>query len=100
MNGRYTNRGFLIFEGKDLYGGNWHIQKSSLATEDAIWIGLDNAEPKIMGGTGWVDYPLPEDVFISTCVHLNRDQVEEILPLLSHFVETGKLPAPPEEGGE
>jgi hypothetical protein len=92
-----TNRGFDIYSFKDLYDEPCHIQKSSLATDDAIWFGIDNARPIILaskvikGGTGWVDYPLPADVFINTCMHFNREQIAEIIPILQKFVDTGDI---------
>jgi hypothetical protein len=43
-----TNRGFNLIEFDDLYGAKCNIQKSSLATDDAIWIGIQDAEPRIM----------------------------------------------------
>nr|WP_039810927.1 hypothetical protein [Jeotgalibacillus malaysiensis] len=93
-----THRGFGIINFKDRYGHECSIQKSSLAFEDAIWFGLDSADPSIMasktkeGGTGWVPYHIPEDVSLNTRMHLTREQVEEILPILQSFVETGDLP--------
>ena len=93
----HTQRGFQFIKAKDLYGKDFSIQKSSLATEDAIWFGIDNAEPKILaskterGGTGWVDYRIPKDVSLTTRMHLSRDQVAELLPILQHFVETGEV---------
>lgn len=93
-----TSRGFGVINFKDRYGYECSIQQSSLATEDAIWFGLDSASPSIMasktekGGTGWVSYPIPDDVSLNTRMHLTREQVKEILPILQAFVETGELP--------
>ena len=99
-----TNRGFEYKERQDRYGQSYSIQKSSLAFEDCIWFGLNGANPKITASqahkfgviaketTGWVDYPIPEEVFISTRMHLTREQVAEIIPILQHFVDTGELP--------
>lgn len=92
-----TNRGFKLVEFKDLYDTKCNIQKSSLATEDAIWFGVENANPKIMasdtrqGGTGWVRYHIPKDVMLTTRMHLNREQVKELLPILKKFVDTGEI---------
>ena len=92
-----TERGFSFTEFTDKYGDKCSLQKSSLATEDCIWFGIKEAKPMIMaskiieGGTGWANYPLPEDVFISTRMHLTQDQVKELLPYLHKFVETGDL---------
>lgn len=93
-----TNRGFDIIEFKDKHGTECSIQKSSLATEDAIWIGVDNANPQIMaskvreGGTGWIPYEIPQGVLLTTRMHLTREQVKELLPILTVFAETGELP--------
>ena len=98
-----TNRGFDYSSFTDLYGTECNLQKSSLATEEAIWLGVADAEPKIMASkaaangvstgetTGWVSYPIPEDVFINTRMHLNRVRAAALLPLLQRFVDTGDL---------
>ncbi|MHA6481081.1 hypothetical protein ACX1C1_04055 [Paenibacillus sp. strain BS8-2] len=93
-----TNRGFSLIEFNDMYGVGCSIQKSSLATEDAIWIGVNDANPQILasktqiGGTGWLKYPLPEDVTLTTRMHLSQEQVKALLPILTAFAETGRLP--------
>ena len=98
-----THRGFAIGHFTDRYGAKCSIQKSSLATEDAIWFGIDDPEPKIMASkaadygvvtnetTGWVQYPIPDEVLLTTRMHLTREQVKELLPVLKHFVKTGEL---------
>lgn len=98
-----TQRGFSIAQFTDRYGNKCSLQKSSLATEDCIWFGADDANPQIMvsqaekhglepqGENGWMPYPIPEDVLLSTRMHLNREQVAELLPYLQKFVETGEL---------
>jgi len=98
-----TGRGFSIGEFIDLYGHECSIQKSSLAEEDAIWIGLDDASPKILHGDakrlgintsatcGWVDFPIPNEVNLNTRMHLNREQVADLLPILKRFVESGDI---------
>ena len=48
MNVGATGRGFELIEFTDLYGAKCSLQQSSLATEDALWFGPDNANPKIM----------------------------------------------------
>lgn len=98
-----TNRGFAIGEFTDHYGTKCSIQKSSLADESCIWLGVDDADPKIMATdanrlgmvtpekTGWVEYDIPKEVFLSTRMHLTREMVEALLPHLHRFVETGEL---------
>lgn len=98
-----TDRGFGLIEFDDSYGVKCTLQKSSLATDDAIWLGVHDAAPKVMAAhaaalgmktdknTGWVEYPLPKEVFIGTRMHLTRKQVKKLLPALQRFVETGDL---------
>lgn len=104
MKTTYTNRGFAIINFSDYYDAKCSIQKSSLATADAIWLGVDDAEPKVMASQaarlgvptketcGWVPYPMPKDVSLNTRMHLTREQVKSLLPILKHFVKTGYLP--------
>ena len=66
-----TQRGFTVFSFKDRYDEPCSIQKSSLATEDAIWFGLDKDNQRM---------------------HLTQDQVKSLLPILQTFAETGELP--------
>jgi hypothetical protein len=99
-----TNRGFDIFEFTDLYGNECSVQKSSLATEDAIWLGVNAANPKILASEasvygvatnetcGWVEYPVPRCVSMTTRMHLSRYQAAALLPILQRFVDTGDLP--------
>jgi hypothetical protein len=103
MEDNKTHRGFEIAEFKDTFGSNCSLQMSSSALEDKIWFGVDDADPMILvskakengiepsGDNGWMRYPIPSDVLLSTRMHLNRKQVEEILPYLKRFVETGNL---------
>lgn len=63
-------RGFMRAEFKDLYGEVCSIQKSSLATEHAIWLGLDQ--------TGYR-------------MHLNQEMAGELWQVLKRFAETGEL---------
>lgn len=63
-----NNRGFLIAEFKDRNDEECSLQKSSLASEDCIWIGANEHR-----------------------MHLTRKQVSDLLPFLNKFVETGEL---------
>jgi len=98
-----THRGFAVGNFLDMYGCKCSIQKSSLADDDAIWVGIDDAEPKILASqaemfgiktdetTGWVPYPIPQEVSFTTRMHLNREQVKLLLPILERFVNTGEI---------
>ena len=88
-----TGRGFTLIEFTDRYDVKCSLQKSSLATEDAIWFGCDNANPRAMiAGFGWKEIELPEDTVCDTRMHLTQDQVKELLPVLQYFAEHGELP--------
>lgn len=97
MNKTTTNRGFELYEFTDYYGSKCSLQKSSVATEDCIWLGIDDPEPEILAskvmknGTGWIKYPIPEDVQIRTRMHLSREEAKQLLPILQSFVETGEI---------
>ena len=98
-----TDRGFTVMTFQDRYDHECSIQKSSLATEDCIWLGVNSAKPQIMAvharkhgiktqeTTGWVPYRIPKDVNLNTRMHLTREQVASLLPLLTSFVNTGDL---------
>lgn len=64
-----TNRGFALIYFKDRYGSKCSLQKSSMASEPAIWLGIDS----------------------QLRMHLTQEQVREIIPHLNKFAETGKL---------
>ncbi len=92
-----TGRGFPVINFTDRNDSGCSLQKSSIATEDCIWLGVDNADPVIMAstiienGVGWAKYPVPEGVHFTTRMHLTIDQVKEILPHLQSFVESGEI---------
>lgn len=75
-----TERGFNLIQFHDDYRELCDIQKSSSAEGDKIWLGIHNVKPMILasktkaGGTGWVEYPIPDDVFIQQRMHLTRRQ--------------------------
>jgi len=91
-----TERGFGIWKFKDKYDHECSLQDSSLAMESCIWFGINDPNPQIMaskvqeGGTGWVKYPIPDDVHITTRMHLSQNQVKALLPILTYFAETGE----------
>lgn len=68
-----TQRGFAIGSFKDRYGMECSIQKSALATEDCLWLGITEG----------------------TRMHLTRQMAGELAPLLGSFSITGELSAPP-----
>lgn len=101
-----TDRGFTIGRFIDRYEMPCSVQDSSLATEAAIWLGLDDARPMVLASqaqgvgvqtsetTGWVPYPVPDEVLLHTRMHLTQAQVAALLPALQHFAAHGRLPGP------
>jgi hypothetical protein len=98
---RNTQRGFRIHEFTDRYGEECSLQKSSIATEDCIWLGQDDV--KIMQ-IGWhPEYAqrareLPKEeqeklnLYTTGRMHLTQEMAAGLIPILQHFVETGELP--------
>ena len=95
-----THRGYSLIEFIGKYGNACSIQKSSIATEVCIWLAIDDADPLIMASdairlgldnkgetTGHVKYDFPEEVHLKTRMHLSRDQVKELIPILKKFVK-------------
>ena len=99
-----TSRGFAYGEFEDRYGAKCSIQKSSLAFEDCIWLGVDDAKPQIMASQakafgvdttetcGWVPYPVPKEVSLTTRMHLTQDMARVLAKQLSYFAKHGELP--------
>lgn len=69
----------------DLYLQKCSLQNSSLATEGAIWLGVDNTGPQLDGPDG------KKNSQVDARMHLTRKQVEQMLPLLHAFVERGYI---------
>jgi hypothetical protein len=104
----HTGRGFGIYRFRDKSDVDCSIQASSLATEAAIWFGVQDTNPKIMASdarklglthlltrgetTGWVSFPIPDQVIMQDRMHLTQRQVQALLPILQHFADTGELP--------
>lgn len=87
-----TGRGFGLIEFIDEKGVECSIQESSLATDECIWIGCDDADPRhfVPGAKEpWPKVELPKDAVMNTRMHLNRKQVKALLPILKRFVEKG-----------
>lgn len=92
MKTKRNERGFRHGTFKDRNGEICSIQKSSIATEDCIWLGVDDAKPRrLIPGLSWQPVPFPEGTLFTTRMHLNREQVKELLPILELFAKTGRL---------
>lgn len=71
---RVNGRGFVVVTFNDRYDIPCSLQESSLANEAAVWLGVDDVEGE------------------PARMHLSQEQVKTLLPLLQHFVDTGRLP--------
>lgn len=76
-----TSRGFMRGEFTDQCGLGCSIQESSLATDDCIWLGLDEAPPAHFSEPG----------VRPARMHLTRSRAAALVPLLERFVATGRL---------
>jgi hypothetical protein len=95
-----TPRGMSL-DFKDIYGLPCSLQQSTLASEPALWLGVDDPEPKIMKSkalahglplpvgevSGWMPYPIPDDVLISSRMHLNVPQVKALIGHLQQWLK-------------
>lgn len=99
-----TSRGFGKLNFRDRYGVACSIQASSLATDTCIWFGADHIGLKKFtpyGNPSWQDVDTSRDEATgvmwsaNTRMHLNREQVRALLPILQHFVNTGEVDLEP-----
>ena len=106
-------RGFpqVIFH--DAHGCECSVQCSS-AIDDSqrgmenpgtsfLWIGVNDPDPRIMASkavslgihtaevAGWIPFPVPDCVLMSTRMHLNREQVSGLIVRLREWLDTGKF---------
>ena len=106
----HTSRGFEIIEFEDRYGHKCSLQQSSLAEVErpgwsAVWLGVNDAEPKIMKSdaakhglelppgevSGWMPFPVPDDVQFTTRMHLSHEQVKALIVSLQRWVDSGSF---------
>lgn len=89
---KQNGRGFDFSEFTDRYGNECSLQKSSIATENCIWLGVDVINPqRLISGKGWTPVKFPEDTQFNSRMHLTQAQVKALLPFLQKFVKTGEL---------
>ena len=89
---RKTPRGFKRIDFIDRYDVKCSLQQSSLATEDAIWLGPNDADPRVLvKGDGWKPVPMPADYHANTRMHLNRDQVIALVAHLNAWLKSGSF---------
>ena len=106
-----TARGFEIVTFADRYGTRCSLQASSLAGDEkpgnsAVWLGPDDAAPKVRArrarspgvetaeSTGWVPYPMPPSVHLTTRMHLDREQVAALILHLQGWLDNDSFSVP------
>ncbi len=94
MNLERNERGFENGKFKDSYNNECSIQKSSSAMDDFIWLGIDKPKLTVFKDEDMGQYletTLPKNWMVNSRMHLSREQVAELLPILQKFVDTGEL---------
>lgn len=89
-----TQRGFATGEFTDKNGMKCVLRESSLATESCIWLGISSPKLTVFEDENMGKYlvtDLPKNWKVDSLMHLTRENVRELLPLLQNFVETGEL---------
>lgn len=84
-----TTRGFKLCTLTDNYGNEFTLQKSSIATDDMLWVGIPH--PDVAVGPPWRKFDLPENAIIHSRAHITREQARGIAMALLVFAETGDL---------
>jgi hypothetical protein len=87
-----TDRGFPFCEFYDLYENLCYVQDSSLAFENAIWLGVREANPLIrIPGEGWQPVDFPEGTLFKTQMHINQNQAKALVEVLQRFIKSGSI---------
>jgi len=102
MEVKQTSRGFYYYEFTAADGEKCNIQKSSSAMDDYIWFGYEKIGLKgfiPFGDPAWRDVTEQqikekfgfENIIANNRMHLSREQVKNLLPILQKFVDTGEI---------
>lgn len=112
--GSTTNRGFSRIDFTDRNGTACSLQTSSAIdfvesedgeetgqTRSMLWLGVNDASPKIMASdarrlglnahgqfNGWVPYEVPEEVLMTTRMHLRVPQVKQLIVELQEWLKS------------
>lgn len=107
-----ADESFKELHGKqDRYASPFSMYKDK--TDGTLWLGCDNANPQALAcdiynhykdqqeeldkfginefSLGWRELPYPKDTTFSVSMHLNKEIVEELIPYLTKFADTGAL---------
>lgn len=110
-----TDRGFEIIQFRDTHNAQCTLQQSSaydggLPGTSRVWLGVHDPELRIMKSdakklglqpqpdslgdvSGWMRYPIPKEVMLSSRMHLDREQVVELIAELQCWLDTGNFKA-------
>lgn len=108
-----SNRGFNIKKFTDSNGQECTLQVSSAIRNypnainkpgtSAVWLGIHDVQPLIMASDaiqlglnpnktcGYVPFELPKEVYISSRMHLDRDQVQMLIDSLTNWLKDGSF---------
>ena len=98
----YTNRGFAFILFEDDYHNRCSLQESSVIPH--LWLGVEDTHPQVLASdaarlgvmtdktTGWVPYPLPDEVKLSTRMHLTPNQALALGKALVQWGSSGGFP--------
>lgn len=81
MQVKQNDSGFKCIDFKDFYKQLCSLQKSSIATIECIWLGVDTL----------IDLNTQKILGDNQRTHLTQTQVKELLPFLQKFADTGQL---------
>jgi hypothetical protein len=92
-----NQRGFQFGKFIDRNGEECSIQLSSLATEEAIWLGIDKPKLCVFENDSHGKYlitEMPKNFDVSSRMHLTRNDVIELVSVLNNFLKYGTLQLP------
>lgn len=96
----------------DHYNKKCSLQMSSATTDECVWLGIEDAEPRILTTDairlgvikeedaphnflgkpcGWIEYPVPQEVSFTTRMHLTREQAKQLALQLLKFALCGTI---------
>lgn len=96
----------------DHYNKKCSLQISSAATAECVWLGIEDAEPRILTTDairlgvikeedvphnflgepcGWIKYPVPQEVSFTTRMHITREQAKQLALKLLEFALCGTI---------
>ena len=90
------NRGLKVIEFRDICDIEFSIKK---CPNELLQININDSEPSILkydpddNREEWIDYSIPEDTYVNIKIHLSKEQVKEIIPILCNYAYTGELKA-------